>query len=122
MAKLGERQLHETFIRWARGRGVKMAEGLAKEIRSVLSVQAPTRVTRSGRVVATTKAVPFAPPRRVSGDLQRSVRVDRMWYGARVVIGKSYGFILEKSHKWPGWPHEFLKVALQRLGLKGKHS
>ncbi len=70
-------RLEEFFIKWARGRGVTMADQLAREMRIIVGVQAPVRVGRGGRVYATTPAKPHAPPRRVSGNLQRKIRVIR---------------------------------------------
>lgn len=108
----------ETFFqKYARGQGVGMAEKLAVEIRRVLGVQAPIRYTATGKPVAATPAEPFAPPRRVSGALQASVKVHRTANGARVVVWKPYGKVLEKSRRWYGWPHAFVSVALRAIGL-----
>lgn len=115
-------QLGDFFKRWARGRGVKIADQMAIELNQILSVQAPTRVTKSGRIVAATKATPFAPPRRVRGQLQSSVQVWRTVFGAKLRIQAFYGYYLEKSHRWYGWPHEFMKLAYARLGITGRHS
>jgi len=115
-------RLEEFFEKYARGRGVMIAEQLAKEIRGVLSVQAPVRISRSGKIVATTKAKPFAPPRRVSGKLQKSVKVVRTKHGARVVVFAPYAASLEYTTKWAGWPHKFVQVAMRKMGLRGRHS
>ena len=109
-------RLEEFFQKWARGRGVLVADKLATEIRRLLSVQAPVRRTASGKLVATTRATPGAPPRKVSGDLYRSVRVHRTAHGARVVIYKWYSVPLE--HRG----HPFLSVALANLNLKGRNA
>lgn len=112
-------QMREFFKRYARQRGVMMADKLAEEIKRVLSVQAPVRVTRRGKLVAATKAVPFAPPRRVTGKLQRSVKVKRTTKGATVVIYQPYGLPLETSTRWWGWPHIFVARAKANLGIRG---
>ena len=52
-------RLSEYFEKYAKGRGVMMADKLAIELRRVLSVQAPTRMTRSGKTVAATPATPL---------------------------------------------------------------
>lgn len=114
------KQLGDFFRRYARGRGVTMADKLAKEIKDVLSVQAPIKRTRSGRIVASTKATPFAPPRKVTGKLQKSVRVQRTRNGAKLIIDAPYGLPLETSTRWWGWPHKFIAVAMERLGLRGR--
>jgi hypothetical protein len=120
MAKGG--QLAEMFQRYARGRGVQIAHKLAVEMRRVLSVQAPTRVLPSGRIVARTKAKPFAPPRRVTGKLQSSVKEVRVKNGVSVRVYAVYGYPLEKSTRWRGWPHKFVSVALRNIGIRGRNS
>ena len=89
------------------------AQELARELRRLLSVQAPNPPGR---------AVPFAPPRRVTGKLLESTKVHPTAHGARVVVYAPYSVPLEKSKKWYGWPHAFLSVALRNLGLAGRHS
>lgn len=114
--------LSEFFQKYARGAGVGMAQKFKKELQRVLSVQAPTRVTRSGRIVATTRAKPYAPPRRVSGKLQSRITIVKTKNGARCVIWTPYGVPLERSSRWRGWPHKFVAVALKNLGLTGRNS
>lgn len=115
-------RLAEMFQRYARGAGVKIAEQFAKELRQVVGVQAQTRVTRSGKLVATTRAVNQAPPRRVSGKLQRSIKVIRTSTGnASVQIYAEYAWYLEKR-TGGSFPHKFVKIALQNLGLTGRNS
>ena len=95
-----------------------MAYALEKELKRVVGKQAPTRTTRTGKIVATTKAKPFKPPRRVSGKLQKSIKVQRTAHGARVTIYAPYSVRLEYSNRWYGWPHKALAVAAKNLGLK----
>lgn len=115
-------RLSEFFRKYAKGRGVTMAEALKVEIRKVLSVRAPTRTTRSGRLVATTKAKAFAPPRIVSEKLRKSVKVTRTVRGAKVTVYAPYSVPLEYSTYRKGYPHRFLSVALGNLGLKGRNA
>lgn len=112
-------QLREFFQKYARNRGIAMAEALAKEMKIVVGVQAPTRRTRSGRIVAATPATPFAPPRRVTGKLQASIKVVRVKNGAKVVVYQPYGLPLETSTRWWGWPHIFVARAKHILGIRG---
>lgn len=114
-------RISEWFKKYARGRGVSMAYALEKELKRVVGKQAPTRTTRTGKIVATTKAKPFAPPRRVSGNLQKKIRVVRTAHGARVVMYAPYSVRLEYSNRWYGWPHRALAVALKNLGLKSRN-
>lgn len=104
-------RLHEFFKKYARGRGVQMAEQFAENLREVLSVQAPTRISRSGRVYAATPAIPGAPPRRVTGALQKSVSVIRTKNGASVQVYKFYGAILEEKN------HPFFAKTLKKMKL-----
>lgn len=114
-------RLEEFFKRYARGRGIAKAEELRRELDKILSVRAPTRITKSGRVVAATPATPYAPPREVTGALRRSVKIVRTEHGARLVVWKPYGFFLEKVTKWYGWPHLFMAWALERVGVRGRN-
>lgn len=115
-------RLEEFFKKYAKGRGVTVADQLAVEVRRVLSVKAPIRRTASGKLVAATPAIPFAPPRMVTGALRNSVKVIPTTHGARLVIWKPYGLYLEMSKRYHGWPHKFLAVALRKLGIKGRSS
>lgn len=115
-------RLEEFFKKYARGAGVGMAHAFKRELQRVLSVQAPTRRTRSGRIVATTRAKPYAPPRRVSGRLRERISVVPTAHGARVVVWTPYGVPLEKSTRMRGFPHRFIFVALANLGLIGRNS
>ena len=114
-------RLEEFFKKYARGRGVAIAKQFKVELQQVLSVQAPTRRTRSGRLVATTRAKPYAPPRRVTGRLQARITVVETAHGARVVVWTPYAVPLEKSKRMRGFPHKFLAVALRNLGLSGRN-
>lgn len=113
-------RLEEFFLKYRRGAGVGVANEFAAEIRRILSVQAPVRTTRSGRIVAATRATPYAPPRMVTGALRRSVAVVPTAHGARVVVWKPYGVPLEKGTSVAGFPHKFVAVALENLGLSGR--
>lgn len=99
-----------------------MAGKLLVEWRRVVGRQAPTRTTMGGRVVATTRARPYAPPRRVTGDLYRSASIVRTKNGARFVIWRRYSVPLEYGEKVKGFPHKHLAVAMKNLGIKGRHS
>ena len=112
-------KIKEYFKRFARQRGVQMADALAEEMRRVVGVQAPTRRTRSGKVVAATKAIPFAPPRRVTGKLQKSITVRRTIFGATVTVHQPYGVPLETLTHWYGWPHLYVARAKANLGIRG---
>jgi hypothetical protein len=94
-----------------------MNERLAQEMRSVCSVPAPIRVSRSGRAYAITPATPGAPPRMVTGNLYRSIRTIRspLRVAKWVLVGMFYGEILQKSHHASGFPHRFLEPALDRI-------
>lgn len=115
-------QLNEFFQKWARGRGVTVGHEVAVEVRRLLSVQAPTRRTRFGRLVATARAKPFAPPRMVTRRLRNSVREIPTKHGMKLVVYAPYAAPLEKSHRWRGWPHRFLSVALESVGTRGRNS
>lgn len=115
-------RLEEFFAKYARGAGVGIGRKFARELRAILSVQAPLRTTRGGRVVAATRATPFAPPRRVTGALQGSVREIPTKHGLRVVVFKPYSVPLEKSSRWYGWPHRFVQPVLRMMGLVGRAS
>ena len=113
-------RMEEFFKRYARGRGVMMAERLHAALGDILSLQAPTRMTRGGRIVAATPAFPNAPPRRVTGKLKDSRRVIRTAHGARVAVFAPYAMPLERRRDLRGFPHKFMSVALERLGISGR--
>lgn len=115
-------RLEEFFQKHARGAGVRVAEQFKRELQVVLGVPAPTRVTRGGRIVATIPAIPFAPPRTVTGRLRERITVVRTAHGARVVVWTPYGVPLERSTVRSGFPHKFVQVALERMGLEGRAS
>ncbi len=103
-------RLQEFFQKHARARGILMAEKLAKEVRRLLSVPAPVRRTAGGRLVATVRATPGAPPRAITYTLYNSVSVQRTTNGAKIAV------YLERGG------HPFFSVALADLGLKGRNS
>jgi len=113
-------QLSEFFKKLAPGRGVMVADKLAVMLRKVLSVRARTRRTLTGKVVAAEPAIPFAPPRYVTGILSKSVKVRRTARGALLQIFAPYAVPLERGKKWYGWPHQSLARALRDLKIKGR--
>lgn len=115
-------RLEEFFQKYARGAGVGMATKLKNEMQKVLSVKALTRISKSGKVVALTRAIPHAPPRSVTDRLRTNITVVHTAHGARVVVWTPYGVPLEQSVTMPGFPHKFVAVALENLGLVGRNS
>lgn len=116
---VNRKRLAEFFTKYARKRGITLGKKFAKEVENVLSrVQAPLRVTRSGKIVAATPAKPFAPPRMVTKALRNSVTVTETKTGCRVRVGKKYGMPLEFGKKLRGFPHRFFAVAAKILGIK----
>lgn len=106
---------HERFAELKREARQKAARGaeagcrfLAGIFREVLNVQAPRRrVKGNGAYFAATEpATPGAPPRKVSGDLQRSTQVQVIpaepgQDGGAQIVCNAYGRILEdKGHPW----------------------
>lgn len=77
----------------------RLAQMYAECLREVLGVQAPTRVTASGNIVAATRATPGAPPRMVTKRLKESVQVRN---GNKIYILAPYAAWLEHrtSHKY----------------------
>lgn len=64
----------EQKIRQMAGRGLQVATiHLSNRVRQAVSVPAPRRRSSTGRYVATSKASPGAPPRKLSGQLRRSI-------------------------------------------------
>ena len=110
-------KLEDFFVRYARERGIKVAEHFAVELRKTLSTRAATRRTASGRLVAIFPALPYAPPRYVSGRLYKSVTVRKTARGATVVIMAPYGLPLEHGGGRMRTPHPFWKPTRERLGL-----
>jgi hypothetical protein len=103
------------FQKYARDIGVKKGEEFARRLRKKISVQAPLRISRTGRVYAATRATPGAPPRRVTGALQASVKTQKTAHGLKVNVYKPYGWFLEYSRKHP---HKFFEVVLKEMGLR----
>ena len=87
---------------------------LSGQIKSVLSVPAPRRrvLSRAGVVyyVATEKALPGAPPRKLSGALRRSITWAWIAKDLKVRVGTNivYGGALERMG------HEYILPTLQR--------
>lgn len=87
---------------------------MTNETKKLISVPAPRRrvVARDGSIYwrATTPATPGAPPRKLSGNLRRSVTytVDENEFIGRIGTNVNYGRFLEyRNHPW-------LRVILQR--------
>lgn len=87
---------------------------MANETKKLISVPAPRRrvVARDGSIYwrATTPATPGAPPRKLSGNLRRSVAyiVDQNEFVGKIGTNVNYGRFLEyRNHPW-------LRVILQR--------
>lgn len=115
-------RLEEFFKKYARGRGVGIADKFAANLRKKVGHQTRTRTTASGRVVAVFPAKPFAPPRKVTGYLQSSIKVYRTAHGARVVVWAPYSVPLERLTRWYGWPHAFVKPVLKAMKLTGRNA
>lgn len=115
-------RLGEFFRKHAKQRGVAIGHRFAENLREILNVQAPVRWTRSGRMVAARKATPFAPPRKVTGRLRRSVTEIPTVNGLKVVVYSPYAVPLEKSHRFAGWPHWFVSIVLKRMRLTGRNA
>lgn len=114
--------LSEWFRKYERERGVTIAREFARQLRDILGVQAATRVTAGGRVVAMFPAIPGAPPRRVTGALQAGVQVVPTKQGVRVQVIRRG----RNGNKIPVWleggtsrmsPHPYWSVVMQRMGL-----
>ncbi len=90
---------------------------LLEKTQELISVQAPTRRTKSGRLVATVPAIPGAPPRVVTGQLRGSGFVREVdTKQVDVVFATPYARNLEF-----GMNHPYMIVALnQNLGALGK--
>lgn len=83
---------------------------LEEQIQELISVPAPYRITKSGRFVATTPAIPGAPPRRLSGALRRSGFVRQVSDNeVEVVFATPYAHWLEFDTS-----HQFMTTALDR--------
>ena len=87
---------------------------MTNETKKLISVPAPRRraVARDGSIYwrATTRATPGAPPRKLSGNLRRSVTyvVDDKEFVGRIGTNINYGRFLEyRDHPW-------LRVILRR--------
>ena len=106
--------LYAFFTKYAKGAGVKIGEEFARRLRKKIDIQAPIRYTRSGRIVAATRAIPKAPPRKVTGALQASVKTQKTRRGLKVTVYKPYGWFLEFSVKHP---HKFFEPVLREMKL-----
>lgn len=102
----------EAKIQALAGRGLQAATiHLSNRVKQALSVAAPRRRTLSGRYVATEPASPGAPPRKLSGQLRRSIawQMYKLNTVGRVGTNLVYGRPLET---WMG--HSFLGYTLKR--------
>jgi len=78
-----------------------------------VGIQAPIRITASGRIVAATPAIPGAPPRMVTKRLRNSIQVRN---GNRIYVLVPYSVYLEHSKKHP---HPFVQESIRRATRKG---
>lgn len=106
-------RLHEFFQKWARKRGVTMAEKLAVEIRKLLSVPYPPA------------SKPGESPHRRTGKLQGSVTVIRTKRGASVQVYAPYAKFLEPKPYGEGRRNKrnerpFFARVMRKLGLRPK--
>lgn len=80
--------------------------GIVVELARVVGVQAPYRISKTGRYVATVAATPGAPPRRLSGVGQASLQkfVERgadtvtLWVGTNLIYMAKHE--RAKNHVW----------------------
>lgn len=111
----------ERFQKYAQGRGFTVAEKLLRQLRKKLEVKAKTRWTKGGRIVARDPAIPFQPPRIVTGKLRNSLKINLVMRRgvkvAQITTNVKYARYLEWSKKWYGWPHQFIRPALKELKL-----
>lgn len=80
--------------------GIELADAVVASTREVLGISGDPK----------TKATPFAPPRRITGRLQRSVRRR----GLRVSVDAPYAAILEYATKPHGFPHSFAQQSIDK--------
>lgn len=94
------------------GRGLEAATiHLLNRVREAVSVPAPRRRTATGRYVATEKAKLGAPPRKLSGQLRRSMAYQMM---RQKTIGR-VGTNLIYARPLETWMnHSFLYYSLER--------
>lgn len=91
----------------------RIGSEVTRELKVVLSVPAPRRRTKSGNYVATVKATPGAPPRKLSGRgrAATSYYVERTPNGAVLYVGNNVIYMRvheQGNHKW-------LKKTIERL-------
>lgn len=99
--------LNQFFERYARGRGVMMADALAKEIKQISSDPYPPA------------SKPGKPPHRRSGKFVSGVHVIRTTNGALVRFYAPYSKFLIYGTKHMD-PRPALQIAAKRLGIKLK--
>jgi phage gpG-like protein len=110
------------------GRGIRAAAiFLANRVKEIVSVPAPRRIAIAGKrakwvppgtryYVATTPAIAGAPPRKLSGQLRRSITweyredIQTARVGTNIVYGRRLELGFPRGHK----PHPYLSVALER--------
>lgn len=110
----------EREVRDAAGAGLDAARlFLEARVRETLSVPAPRKKTPGGGYRATARAVPGAPPRKLTGRLRQSV-ASRMESGTKAVVGvgargnppRRFNYPLYHERKQAGRPgsgkHPFL--------------
>ena len=102
----------EQKIMMLAGRGLEAATiHLTNRVRQTVSEPAPRKRNKLGTYRATVRATPGAPPRKLSGDLRRSMawQMFRQKTIGRVGTNKVYGRSLET---WMN--HSFLGYTLQK--------
>ena len=99
--------LNQWFDRFARGRGVQMADALAKEIKAISSDPYPP-ASKPGR-----------PPHRRSGRFVGGIHVIRTARGALVRLYAKHSKFLIYGTKHMD-PRPALQIAAKRLGIKLK--
>lgn len=99
------RQVYESRMKRAL---TVVAVAFVTDLKKQVSVPAPRRRTKSGRIVAATPATPGAPPRVVTGRgrASLSMRIEIQDKKIVIMVGAAYMMIHEeKNHKWivPTW-------------------
>jgi phage gpG-like protein len=110
------------------GRGIRAAAiFLTSRVKEIVSVPAPRRIAIAGKrarwvppgtryYVATTPAIAGAPPRKLSGQLRRTITweyredIKTARVGTNIVYGRRLELGFPRGHK----THPYLSVALER--------
>jgi hypothetical protein len=93
----------------------KCAAYFAKELKVVLSVPAPRRVSRTtGRPYATVRAIPGAPPRKLTGRGRASIA----WVLAPDKRSSAVGTNVIYMRRWEYDGHPYVAPTLRRVRTK----